>query len=212
MPVVDTLTFRGAYGLARYFAGFLISELRERAGLEREALLMLSGLDDSTLRRIESGEQNPRLETLGKLINGLSLPNTGFIYPMLDNDHMAVYAKCARLDQSIEMGDAAEAERILEELNALPLFGKGIGLQYQHSKRAHILYLQGKPSDMILPLIEYGLAVTNNNNAARSGKDALILEEPELLHTKARVLARSGELDAAIEILNHMTSNCKVTK
>ena len=194
--------------MAIYIAGQLVSQLRERTGLEREIILGSCGIDDSSLRRIENDKQHPSRTTLASLIENVKLPLEGFFYPLLDYQSMEVYLVCDQLNQALDRGDIAEAKVCLDQLDALPGYRSGICHQYRLSKHAHLLELMGKPSSQILPIIYEALIVTYENFSENDiGEITLILEEPELLHTLSRVYMRDGQLDAAIRILERMRSS-----
>ena len=65
-----------SYGHSLYVSaiGSKIRELREAASLTQEDLAHEAGISTSTLSRIERGNYQPRLDTLGKLATALSLP------------------------------------------------------------------------------------------------------------------------------------------
>ncbi|MFC1617601.1 helix-turn-helix domain-containing protein [Candidatus Margulisiibacteriota bacterium] len=56
----------------------LITRLREAKGLSKYQLGLKSGLDSSVIRRIETGERKPYVETLLKIIDGLGMSPDGF--------------------------------------------------------------------------------------------------------------------------------------
>jgi transcriptional regulator with XRE-family HTH domain len=194
--------------VSKYNAASLVTALRERIGLEREAVLTLNNLDESSLRRIEGEKQNPKPETLESLMKTIDLPLEGFIYSLLDDQPMGVYLLCDRLTQVLDIGDAVTGESLLHQLEVLPGFDTGVLLQFILSKKARLWELQGKPSSLILPLIEAGMAETFYGfNEADIVDKVLVLEEPELMHTKARIYAKEGKYDAAIGILKSMMSS-----
>jgi len=193
--------------MSKYNAALLVKLLRERIGLEREAMFSMCSLDDSSLRRIENEKQHPKPETLEALIKSISLPLDYFIYSLLDDQPMEVYLMCDRLSQLLDIFDTVAAEKIINDLETLPGFDTGILFQFLLSKKARLWELQDRPSSDIFPLIEAGMTETFDNFDENTLLDkVLILEEPELLHTKARLLAKNGEFDNAIGILERMLS------
>jgi len=180
--------------MARYNTASLVAMLRERTGLEREALLVLSDLDDSSLRRIEEEKQHPKQETLEILMQTINLPLKGFVYPLLSNRTMADSILCDQLDQALDRGDIASAEEYVGRLEALNGFDAGVYKQYKLSKKAHLWEMLGKPPEMIFPLIEEGLNETFKDfSDDKISRTILVLEEPDLLHTKARLFIKTGE-------------------
>ena len=146
--------------MPKYNTGVLVNELRERIGLEREAILEIIKLDDSSLRRIENEEQHPKPETLKKLIEAIDLPLEGFMYPMLDELPMKVLLLCDRLTQLLDMKDIDAAESVLMQLEEYAKIETGVLTQFKLSSKARLWELQGRHIDEILPLIEEGMNET----------------------------------------------------
>jgi len=90
--------------------------------MERAALQMIddSGLDDSTLQRIESGKQYPKLTTLKALMKRLELPLNGLVYSPGDYLDMELYSLRDRMNQALERGDTAEAEEVMLQIEKHP--------------------------------------------------------------------------------------------
>jgi len=191
--------------MPKYNTTSLINGLRERTKMEREAVLLLSKLDDSSLRRIEGERQNPTQTTLESIVKAIDLPVRGFIYSPLDNLSMDVILLCDRLTQLLDSSDISVAERVLAQLEAELSEDNVVLKQFILSKKAKLMELRGEPASDILPIIDEGMAITFEDFQVNAVKGvALILEEPELIHTKARVYAKAGEYDAAVEILENM--------
>jgi len=193
--------------MSKYSTGPLVNILRERIALAREAMLLFGDIDESSLRRIESGSQQPKPETFEMLMKSIDFPMDSFVYSPLEGQPMEVNLQCDKLFQVLDIGDINTAENILTELEDLPGFDDGILLQFILSKKAKLWELQNKPPNKILPLIEKAMAETYENFDLSDPDDkVLILDESELLHTKARVHAKSGDIDAALDILEKMLS------
>ena len=175
--------------MLKYNAASLVNLLRERTGFERDALLVISEIDETTLQRIEKEKQHPKPETLKKLIKSINLPLEGFIHSLLSYQTMEVFLLCDRLTQALDIGDISIAEPILELLEELPYFNERALQQFYLSKKARLWELQGKPAELILPLIEEGMSITFKNFRLDDiVNNVLVLEESELMHTKARIL------------------------
>ena len=193
--------------MSKYSIGSLLNDLRKRTALTREAMLLFSDIDESSLRRIESGKQEPKPETFEVLIKSIDFPMESFVYSPLENYPMEVNLLCDKLTQVLDIGNVGMAENILRELKNSAQVDDGIFLQFIMSKEAKLWELQDKPPNEIFPLIEQAMAETFENFDLRDLDDkVLILEEPELLHTKARIHAKSGDIDTAINILEKMVS------
>jgi transcriptional regulator with XRE-family HTH domain len=191
--------------MSKYNAATLVRFLRERIGLEREAMLMLSMLDDSSLRRIEDEKQHPKSETLDSLIESINLPVEGFVYSLLEDHSMEVIIMRDKLTQTLDLENVDAASSILQHLEKLPDFKTGVQRQFLLSKKARLWELQGKSANQILPLVIEGMKETFENFDVSALSDTvLVFEESELLHTKARVLAKAGKLFEAISLLEAM--------
>lgn len=194
--------------MAQYSTGSLIKTLRERTEYNHEAMLVFSKLDESSLRRIETEKQHPKTETLESLMRAIEFPLKGFIYSKLENQPMRVNILCDRLTQALDIGDAVMGEKILTELESMTGFDEDLLMQFILSKKAQLWDLQGKPPKIIMPLIEQGLIFTFKKfDISSLNNMVLILEESELLHTKARICAKSGDTATAVKILEQMVSN-----
>jgi len=167
-----------------------------------------SKIEERSLRRIEKGEHKPKLETLLLLIKSVDLPEDGFIYLMCGSNSMETAILCDQLNQSLDMRDTSRADSILARLEATKGFDSDACFQFIYSKKARLLEQLGKESCQIVGLIEEGMALTysefNEKNIVGS---VFILEETELLHTRARVYANDGDIDAAVRILAGMKAN-----
>jgi len=191
--------------MAKYKTGSLVKQLRKRIGIKREIALKISKLDESNLHRIESEKQHPKAETLENLLKSIDLPMEGFYYSLLDYKSTEVYLLCDSLTQALDLHNFSLAEELLAKLEKLPYLDDGILRQFVLSKKAKLLLLQGEPSEDILSLIEKGLAETfENNNESDVDSEVLVLEEPDLYHTKACVYARDGNYDNAVYILENL--------
>ena len=197
--------------MSKYRTALLVKFLRERIGLQWQAMHEMRSLRDydaSLLKRVEGDKLHPTPETLENIMKAIDLPLDDFVYSFLEGQPMWVYIECDKLTQALDMDDTAAAEPILTYLEGLPGFESGVLRQFILSKRARLWELLGKTADQIFLLIADGMAETFENftEEALAGS-ILVLEEPELMHTKARVYAREGDAGSAIRILEHMVSS-----
>jgi len=182
--------------------------MRQRIGMERVVITDIIGLDESSLRRIEREDQHPSINTLKKLFEVIDLPIEGFIYPLLDELPMGALLLCDRFTQALDMNDLELADTIFTKLEEFPKFETGVLTQFKLSSKARLWELKGYSMEDIIPLVEEGMTETFGTFTDKSIADTvLILEEPELMHTKARLLAKSGKLEDAILILENMITN-----
>jgi len=194
--------------MSKYDAASLVNLLRKRIGLEREAMLTLCYIDDSTFRRIENGKQHPKMETLKMLIEAINLPLDGFIYSPLDDLPMETLLLCDRLNQLLDINELNKAELLLNQIENLAIFDTGVLLQFKLSKKARLWDLQERPPEDIFPLIEEGMKETYFDYKSEDiFNTVLVLEEPELIYTKARLLMKIGNINDSVTILEHMVNN-----
>ena len=191
--------------MSKYNTSSLINILRERIGLERAAMIEFSKLDDSSLRKIEKEKQHPKPDTLDLIIKSIDLPLDTFVYSPLEGQPMEVYLLCDELTQWLDLENPSSAEPILNQLEALPGFNEGVLLQFILSKKARLRELQDKPVKDIFPLIDKAINETFENfDETKITSKIFVLEEPELIHTKARLYAKSGDIKRAINILDQL--------
>jgi len=194
--------------MSRYSKTTLINELRKRTGLERDAMLKFSSLEKRSLFRIEGEQQNPKPITFESLMKAIDLPMEGFVYHLLDFMSMETIIQCDLLNQLLDIGDNYQAEIVLAKIETLPIFEEGVHRQFLLSKKARLWEQLEKSPEKITSLIDEALSETYERfNETDIGEKVLVLEEPELLHTKARVFAKLGELERAIKILKLMKSS-----
>ena len=196
--------------MSNYDTATLVRLLRERTGLERKAMFKFKELDDSSLRRIEGGKQRPKREALEAIIKSIDVPLEGFVYSPIEDQPMDVILLCDRLTQLLDIGDTESAEDIIKQLEAKPKFEDGIHRQFLLSKKAKLWELQEKPPGEIFEIISKGMKETYENFDIEKIIDTVfVFEESELLHTRARVLFKIGELKKAASILENMMLGMK---
>jgi len=180
--------------------------------MSREALLdemaQFRMLDKTSLVRIECGKLNPSQDTFVLLVKPLGVPQEGFVTHKIDNQRMRASLLRDYLGQALDFGNFEQAESILARLKEMEGFDSGVKRQFICSKEAQLLEQLGKPTSEIIPMIDEGMSITfgNYDENCIDGA-ALILEELELLHTKARLYARDGDIKGAIKILSGMKTN-----
>jgi len=168
-------------------------------------LLAESGLESLHVFRLEHERHKTDPVSLQILMDTLSVQMGEFLIPLLENQPAEVIAWRDRLICALDRGDVAQAAEILKLFDTLDGFEEGINRQFILSHRARFLEQTGAPAHIILPLIEEGLDITFPEYRECALSDAvLILEESELLHTKARVLFKDGRMKQAINLLENV--------
>jgi len=168
-------------------------------------LLEESGLENLHLFRLEHERHRTDPVSLQILMDTLSVQMGEFLIPLLENQPDEVIAWRDRLICALDRGDIIQAEEILKLFENLEGFEEGINRQFIVSHKARYLEQTGAPNHEILPLIEEGMSITFPEYEHGTVADAiLIFEESELLHTKARVLFKDGNLPEAINLLENI--------
>jgi len=127
---------------------------------------------------------------------------------MIDDQTTDALYLCDQLNQHLDRYDAERAGSILMQLEGMKGFDYGIFYQFICSKKARLWEQLGMPSSQIIPLIEAGLSVTLEKfDESLVDNIVLIKEEPELLHTRARLYVKDGDIDAALRLLAGMKNN-----
>lgn len=105
------------------YTGDMIRKYRTEKGLTQKKLGELCGIADSNIRKYESGNQNPKIETLQKIANALRIPvNRLLAGKLITGDELK--------DKSSEYGlthlvpDTEEERIVLENCKKLNETGK----------------------------------------------------------------------------------------
>lgn len=197
--------------ILKYSKATLINTLRKRTGLEREAMIKFSNLHERSLDRIQNEQQNPDSETFEYLMKAISLPLESFVYPKLDTMSMSSIIECDLLIQLIDLGDTKQAGTLIKKFESMDAFDEGVNKQFLLSKKARLWEMEGKPANKILKLIDEAFFETYECfDDTKIGEFVLVLEEPDLLHTKARIYAKTGKIHEAIDVLNKLYSSMEI--
>ena len=182
--------------------GQTLTEMRNRRGWQQERLLDMLSFYAPVLHRIEKGELLPRSDSLQVVLDTLGAPMKELIGTHAENLPIAVSVLCHNLIQALDIKDPEAAQSFYDELSATKGFDGEINQQFLLCQKARLLELQGKPDNIIMPLVLEGIKQTFDGFDENSpGDKILIFEEPELFHTLARLHARNGRLHDAIRIL-----------
>ena len=107
------------------YTGDMIRKCRTEKGLTQKKLGELCGIADSNIRKYESGNQNPKIETLQKIADALDIPvNRLLAGKIISRDELkeerTVLENCKKLN---ETGKKEAAKRV-EELTHLEKYTK----------------------------------------------------------------------------------------
>ena len=105
------------------YTGDMIRKCRTEKGLTQKKLGELCGIADSNIRKYESGNQNPKIETLQKIADALDIPvNRLLAGKIISRDELKekLSEYCKKLN---ETGKKEAAKRV-EELTHLEKYTK----------------------------------------------------------------------------------------
>ena len=105
------------------YAGDMIRKCRTEKGLTQKKLGELCGIADSNIRKYESGNQNPKIETLQKIADALDIPvNRLLAGKIISRDELK--EKLSEYGLTHLVPDTEEERTVLENCKKLNETGK----------------------------------------------------------------------------------------
>ena len=105
------------------YTGDMIRKYRTEKGLTQKKLGELCGIADSNIRKYESGNQNPKIETLQKIADALDIPvNRLLAGKIISRDELK--EKLSEYSLTHLVPDTEEARTVLENCKKLNETGK----------------------------------------------------------------------------------------
>ena len=105
------------------YTGDMIRKYRTEKGLTQKKLGELCGIADSNIRKYESGNQNPKIETLQKIADALDIPvNRLLAGKIISRDELK--EKLSEYGLTHLVPDAEEERTVLENCKKLNETGK----------------------------------------------------------------------------------------
>ena len=105
------------------YTGDMIRKYRTEKGLTQKKLGELCGIADSNIRKYESGNQNPKIETLQKIADALDIPvNRLLAGKIISRDELK--EKLSEYGLTHLVPDTEEERTVLENCNKLNETGK----------------------------------------------------------------------------------------
>lgn len=105
------------------YTGDMIRKYRTEKGLTQKKLGELCGIADSNIRKYESGNQNPKIETLQKIADALDIPvNRLLAGKIITGDELK--EKLSEYDLTHLVPDTEEERIVLENCKKLNETGK----------------------------------------------------------------------------------------
>lgn len=190
--------------------GHKLKKLRERAGYESQAKLAdASGVDNSTIARLERNETKPTPATLQKLAPFLNLP---YVELMAIAGHINIdfnelfgtsYAKKVRDDKNAVPGAFSVGEiTLVPVLGAIragtPLLARESVESYKTTPKEHVqsgeyFYLRVKGDSMAGRIQEGDLVLVRCQNEVENGEIAIVMVDAEEATLK-RVYRTNGQI------------------
>jgi len=184
---------------------FLIYELRLRKRFKQNMLLD-DTRGENIVSRIESGGQDPLLNTFSDLMQKLTMPVNSVFYPFLENVTTAVYDMRDHILHCLDFAEEfplylEEAKTLLDKMQTMGDFSDGINRQMILSIQARICGLEGKDPNEIIAMAREGIMLTYPEyELYEYNGELLLFEESTLMHCEAMSLAKSNPY-AAITLL-----------
>ena len=190
--------------------GEIIQKLRKRKGWSRDHLVSEVATNNGymlnlSLHRLENDEHRPGQEALNAILDALGFDMEAFFLPFLENGTGDLYAIREQLDYLLsdfaDEQSIKQAKRLLAKLEKHKKFKKGCNLQLKLSLKVKLYLHLNKASKEIMPLIREAMDITYSDFDENDfDPTCLFLEEPELLHSMAKVLFNDGKHEKAINL------------
>ena len=182
--------------------GKTIKEMRARKKWHQERILDMFSDYAPVIHRLEKGELLPGTPRLHTIFTEFGVPMYELLCPYEKGQPMDVYAMKYELEQLTDDKYLEDSAALFAELDKVINKKNPLNLQFMLSQEAKILEMQNKPPKEIMPLVTKALLMTIPDMGKTSpGSNLLILEEPELFFTLARLQAADGNVQEAIRIL-----------
>jgi transcriptional regulator with XRE-family HTH domain len=192
--------------------GSLLRYLRERRKWSQAELTDRSGFSELNLSRLESNRHNPGEDIFTSLLFNLGMDADSYFCSFFDNPNTRVYAMKHQLTQELYWcqhypARQNHAEALIDTLRKTEGFGEGINKQYILSCIARLHMIQHKSPEKILDMVNEGIRLTYEDFDPNDIKgDALLFNEPQLIHIQALAHSRTGAVDKAIRQLQQLES------
>ena len=183
--------------------GALCHKMRARLGWQQDYVLHRLKDYKPVINRIERGMVLPKPKARRKMLEVLKIPIGEEVIMHFDKQPSHVYLMRDELMQMTEYGLLDRAKELVRDFSLLPGFEGGKNLHFLLSQKAKLLEQLNHPPDEVFPLVRQGLELTGcKYNNPGPNQDILIFEELDLLHTLAKLYAKSGNRKQAIKILS----------
>jgi len=183
----------------------ILQLLRWRAGGDLWNISQKSGYDKHTWGRAETGKQTPRQETFEDMLATLEVSQDSFVITIYGDNAQDVFRLRTHLNHALQVGDMAEVQKLLTILKDLTGLKSDFAKQIYMSKTAAMMEHENLPSDIVLDKVKEAMDITYKNfDYTKPLEQALIFEEPDLVHTIAKVKAKEGNRVAAMEMLRNL--------
>jgi transcriptional regulator with XRE-family HTH domain len=190
--------------------GNLIRFLRERKMWTQALLSDNSGFESLNLSRLETNRHSPGEDIFMSLLYGMDLSVDTFFCFVFDNPNTKMFGLKNRLTYELFWCEhyqkrQGNVEEMIEAMHKTNNFDDGINKQYLLSCMAHLHMIQHKSPNKILDIVKEGITLTYDGfNPNDIQGDALLFNEPQLIHTLALAHNKLGDTGKAIQQLQQL--------
>ena len=201
--------------MSSFSSSDLVRELRARKQWTQSQVLYNDILSEVNLSRIENKHQTPSPKNLSLIMDSLQMPVETFFSPYLEEqsiEHIQI-REAALFYLSIinECPLAIEGlKSLIKQMENLECFSNGVNKQFLFSCKAALNEALGIDPQDTINIINEGLAITfPEYDESCFESTILIFEEINLLHTKALVYKKTGNISKAIKLLKRIILGLK---
>ena len=185
-----------------FLVNILMKELRKRRKLFQQHILGYYKSSEAMVSRIENNHQKPREHTVDMFIGSMGIPAKSIFVPYLDDQPMYAHEMRNEILFLLDRELIEPAEPLIEELESMEGFDKGINLQFLLQCKSRIAYMRNDSEDEIISMILRAIVITYDNFIADEFKGALLISgEIELVYTLACTYERKGNMYESINLL-----------
>ena len=168
---------------------------------------LISLFKDSNYKKVFNGRRAAGAKVFADMLDTLNFPKTTIIDSKLNKLPMNLANLIDRLKKLIQNKDITTAMNLFSQIEKKENTSVLVK-QELLALKAQLWILERKPDVEVLRIIDEGLRITFFDlEKNSSNKTLLLMYEPELIYSKSLLMANSGKLDEAIELLYLLEKN-----
>lgn len=189
--------------------GLLMQRLRKQKGITQEKLAMYSGVDQSTIARIENGKTMPRKDTFRMLFEKIGYDPSNLVEYFLSKGETKQQKIINELDVLIVQKMPNEAEVLLCELESDGQFMQDdLNKQYILFVKAAICMNREKDMDRAFALLNESIKLTIPVFYEHEITDYFLSNRDiKIINMMATIYSYQGQINRAIEIMYALKEN-----